>query len=153
MHFPARRSKAELSCYYNASNVYELYKPNSEPDPDPWPDWPDLPEWPDWGDSDLSGDFTLGSNSASATNESDAMVPDSSNAPAAKKEDDESNVSADTEAGSVADDLQADAAANIVSNAGTAAETDAANVATLSAIENQSEQAGDNSAPIAEMPA
>lgn len=47
----------------------------------------------------------------------------------------------------------ADAAANIVSNAGAAAETDAANVATLSAIENQSEQAADNSAPIAEMPA
>lgn len=47
----------------------------------------------------------------------------------------------------------ADAAANIVSNAGTAAETDAANVATLSAIENQPEQAGDNSAPIVEMPA
>ena len=112
-----------------------------------------MPEWPDWGDSDLSGDFALGSNSTSAENENDAMVSDSSNAPAAKKEDDESNVSADTEAGSVADDLQADAAANIVSNAGTAAETDATNVATLSAIENQSEQAADNSAPIAEMPA
>ena len=47
----------------------------------------------------------------------------------------------------------ADAAANIVSNAGTAAEADATNVATLSAIENQSEQTTDNSAPIAEMPA
>ena len=47
----------------------------------------------------------------------------------------------------------ADAAANIVSNAGAAAETDAANVARRSAIENQSEQAADNSAPIAEMPA
>ena len=40
----------------------------------------------------------------------------------------------------------ADAAANIISNAGTTAEADATNVATLSAIENQSEQTADNSA-------